>query len=133
MRTLSIVLFLALVGACQDHGHGTEADDLGVGAACSGDADCNPADEDTDGAQDQQCLTPFKGGYCGLQGCGSDPDCPEGSACVAHDDGQTYCFRICGDKSECNVNRGPDEEANCSANITFVDTFSGKACVPPSG
>lgn len=103
--------------------HGTEADELGVGAECSATGDC---------LEGQECLTQFKGGYCGLSGCLDDLDCPEASACVTHDDGNNYCFRICVDKSECNVNRGPDVESNCSSNVTFADGGGGKACVPPS-
>lgn len=115
------VASLALTFACGDSG--TEADELGVGAECSAAGDC---------LEEQACLTQFKGGYCGVEDCALDVDCPEGSACVAHDDGSNYCFRICVDKSECNLNRGPDVESNCSANVTFTDGGGGKACVPPS-
>ena len=126
---------LLLPLACGDgqDGDNTEADKLGVGAQCQSDADCNPDDADTDGVQDQSCLPQFAGGYCGVQGCGSNADCPEGSACVTHTDGVNYCFRICTDKAECNANRNPDVESNCSANIVFTDGGQGfKACVPPS-
>ena len=121
-RSLITILGFAcgLFLACHD---GVEADELGVGAQCSGNDEC---------LEGQSCLTAFKGGYCGIMDCVDDLDCPEGSACVAHDDGVNYCFRICTDKSECNVNRGPDVESNCSANVTFVDGGGGKACVPPS-
>ena len=103
---------------------GTEADELGVGAQCVSSDGC---------LEGQTCLS-FKGGYCGVRGCMSDADCPEASACVSHDDGVNYCFRLCVDKSECNVNREPDNEANCSSNVTFADgKRSAKACVPPSG
>jgi hypothetical protein len=44
-----------------------------------------------------------------------------------------YCFRACVDKAECNANRGPEVESNCSSNITRVDGGETKACVPPSG
>jgi hypothetical protein len=83
----------------------------------------------------QRCLTQFKGGYCGLQNCTSHAACPEGSACVVHEDGDRYCFRSCIDKAECNVNRTPDNESNCSSSVTYVDGDKslGKACVPPSG
>ena len=119
-----------------DHDHHTEADHYGVGAACDGDAECDEY-EDFGGTGsesfDLECLSQFAGGYCGLEGCMGNDDCPDGSACVAHDDGSNYCFRQCTDKSECNVNRPPDAESNCSANITFVDPGTpGKACVPPS-
>lgn len=122
LRNLTIVLGFCLgVGlACVG---GVEADELGVGAQCAGADDC---------LEDQSCLDQFKGGYCGIENCADDLDCPEGSACVAHEDGVNYCFRICVDKGECNVNRDPDNESNCSANVDFVDGGGGKACVPPS-
>lgn len=116
-----ILVVLASVGivGCGD----SEADELGVGAQCGGDGDC---------LEGQSCLS-FKGGYCGLRDCAGDVDCPASSACVAHDDGNNYCFRTCSDKSECNVNRDVDLEANCSSNIELVDgKGSKKACVPPS-
>ncbi len=125
-------LLLLLAAACSDDDRTTEADEKGIGAACTNDDDCNPEDADTDGMQDQVCLTRFSAGYCGVEGCLDHDDCPEGSACVAHDDGKNYCFRICTDKSECNANRPPDAEANCSANVVFTSPLQVKACVPPS-
>ncbi len=122
----SILISVAIMSlACSD---GTEADRLGVGAECSTHDDC-------DDTTDQQCLSTFKGGYCGIENCVDDDDCPNASACVAHGDGIHYCFRTCTDKAECNENRSPDQEANCSANVTFVEVQdeSIKACVPPSG
>jgi hypothetical protein len=113
-----------LLAGCADDDDGTEADLLGVGAECSSDDDCEE--------EDQFCLQQFKGGYCGVEDCVDDEVCPEGSRCVAHTDGTNYCFRVCTDKSECNANRGPDVESNCSANIVFTDAQDGKACVPPS-
>lgn len=119
MRLLAS-LFLALA-AC-----GSNADSLGVGAQCGTDTDCN-----TD--LHEHCLTQFKGGYCGLQGCAHDADCPADSACIMHTDGSNYCFRLCTDKIDCNANRDPANEANCSSSVTFVDgTMARKACVPPS-
>jgi len=129
-RTLSkcaLPAFLLLAFACGGDDD-TEADRLGVGAQCVG-TDI-PCDEETD----QVCLTQFKGGYCGLEGCADDDDCPEASACILHTDSKTYCFRICVDKAECNANRDADNESNCSSNVNFVEGAQGrKACVPPSG
>lgn len=117
----AFVAVLSLQAAC-----GSDADDIGVGAQCTANDQCNQ----DDGAQ--TCL-PFKGGYCGLQGCTKDADCPEASACVTHEDNVNYCFRICADKPECNANRDVENEANCSSSVTFVEAKSGvKACVPPS-
>lgn len=107
----------------------TEADRVGVGVECTDALQCESPDEQVM----LQCLTQFAGGYCGLEDCEGDEDCPEGSACIAHDDGNNYCFRICRDKPECNRNRSPENEANCSSNVDFVDgTQERKACVPPS-
>lgn len=117
---LRLGLIVALMGAC-----GSDADDLGVGAQCTGNDQC---DSDTM----QTCLS-FKGGYCGIMGCTHDADCPDLSACIAHTDGVNYCFRTCVDKPECNANRDLENEANCSSSVTFVDgTMGRKACVPPT-
>lgn len=131
---LSFPLFF--LSACGDDA-GTEADRIGVGAACVSDDECESYDDEDEGDETGdivlECLPQFTGGYCGIRDCNSNEDCPEASACVAHSDGVNYCFRICLDKSECNENRPPSAESNCSANITFVDPdTSAKACVPPS-
>ena len=117
-------LSLFTLSACSDD----DADSLGVAAQCG-------ANEDCDTENDQACLLGFKGGYCGIENCIDDAGCPTNSACVTHDDGTNYCFRTCIDKAECNENRDVENEANCSANITFVESQEGgvKACVPPSG
>ena len=102
------------------------ADDFGVGAECTTNDQC-------DAKTHQVCLTQFKGGYCGIQNCAADADCPALSKCVKHTDGINYCFRTCVDKSECNKNRSADFESNCSSNVTFIMPDSSiKACVPPS-
>jgi hypothetical protein len=114
--------FIFLASGCADDAN--EAVERGVGAACNDDDDCRQ--------DDQSCLN-FKGGYCGIENCDADDDCPNGSACVTHDDGVNYCFLLCRDKPECNRHRGT-EESNCVSSITFVDrSRNGKACEPPSG
>lgn len=121
MKNLFLVCAIALA-ACG----GNESDELGVGAQCGSNGDCNPDIGPT-------CLTNFKGGYCGLTNCTVDADCPESSACVKHTDQVNYCFRICADKPECNANRDAENEANCSGTADFVEGSKGrKACVPPS-
>ena len=120
------------LGACGDD-DGSSADRLGVGAQCSSDHDC--LQSGVDGGLSEMCLAQFKGGYCGIEDCASNDDCPSGSACVAHDDGHNYCFRTCADKPECNLHRDPDSESNCSSKVSYVDSPKGdapKACVPPS-
>lgn len=123
LATFPVVTMLLLSVACDDD----NADSLGIAAECTANDEC-------DMANNQQCLLDFRGGYCGIADCLGDTDCPEDSACVAHDDGTNYCFRTCTDKSECNANRSSDNEANCSSSISFVDVQDEniKACVPPS-
>ena len=138
----SLVVFLLFAGCADDdeNGGNTEADKVGVGAACAVETDCpeyEPMDGGTTGGPEQlQCLTQFTGGYCGLLGCSNAEDCPTGSTCVAHTDGSNYCFRECVDKSECNANRPAEAEANCSANFDYADPTDSqngvKACIPPS-
>jgi hypothetical protein len=119
----------------------TEADRLGVAWACQIDDDCPEveilgAGGDGSAATVQlSCLTQFTDGYCAIQGCETADDCPQGATCVAHTDGTNYCFRECGDKSECNANREGAREANCSANFNYADSADAtnlKACIPPS-
>jgi hypothetical protein len=125
MRIALLAAALAVGWGCGDDD--TEADRLGVGAQCESTDECDPD-------IDLLCLPQFKGGYCGLSGCEADEDCPEASACVLHEDGETYCFRICSDKPDCNANRDLENEANCSSSVEFVEGANGrKACVPPSG
>jgi hypothetical protein len=127
-------LSLCVLVACADHDHdhgGTAADALLVGAECEQQADCEQ--DQQPGDVTKQCLLQFKGGYCAIDGCERDLECPSGSACVAHSDGKTYCFRVCGNKPECNRNRSPDNESNCSSSVNFLERSGGKACVPPSG
>jgi hypothetical protein len=122
-RNLILAVLLLACVACGDD----NADSLGVGAQCAASDECN-----TDNGQ--VCLLDFKGGYCGIENCVGDADCPENSACVAHDNATNYCFRTCTDKAQCNENRDADNESNCSASVTFVDQTNdnAKACVPPS-
>ena len=132
---LGIVMASFVLSGCSDN-DGVPADEVGVGAMCVANSDCPEVmGQNDDGERiELVCMTQFKGGYCGLMGCTGNVDCPLGSACVAADDGQNYCFRQCVDKSECNINRTVDNESNCVANITFVDAETrGKACVPPTG
>ncbi len=136
-RLFSVLVCVSLVGltlagvtACNDDDDDeglSPAQMHGVGAACANDMDCYVGDTQL------QCLA-FKGGYCGLEGCTQDAECPPGSMCVTHDDGHNYCFLVCLDKPECNYTRPVEIEANCSSSIDPVEGKQGsKACVPPSG
>jgi len=121
-RFLVILIVVFGVSNCDE---GTEADVRGVGSECITADDCTE--------EGQECLD-FKGGYCGIKNCTADEQCPEGSRCVTHTDGINYCFLICTDKPQCNLNRSVENESNCSSNITFVEpSQEQKACVPPSG
>jgi hypothetical protein len=107
-------------------GDGNESDRLGIASECTKDADCPKVD----GLQ-LTCLTMFKGGYCGLQGCVQDADCPIGAACIMENGGY-YCFRECMEKPECNAKRSLTNEANC-VGASHVGLSQSKVCVPPSG
>jgi hypothetical protein len=124
---LTGLIVLGNIMACSDDNSGlTPAQRHGVGAACAKDADCFVGDTAL------KCLS-FKGGYCGLEGCQADAGCPPGSGCVAHDDGNTYCFLLCASKPECNYTRPLETQSNCASNVNFVDRQkTNKACVPPS-
>jgi hypothetical protein len=112
-----------------------EADRIGVASPCEKDSDCPESDIDGELVQ-LSCLSQFDAGYCAIEDCDQEADCPSGATCVAHDDGTNYCFRECRDKSECNANRPADSEANCSANFDYADPDDDrggqKACIPPS-
>ena len=111
-------------GACLD---GACTPLTNVGRECTSGAEC-PVEMEIR----LECLVQFKGGYCGLEGCKGDADCPEGSACVSYDDGKNYCFRLCQDKPECNRDRSAENESNCTGSVTFVDSRNDrKACEPP--
>jgi len=133
LSLLFVVPCLLVAVACGDD-DGT-ADRVGIAATCTVDEDCRSFDLADGGVLQLQCLTQFKNGYCGLPGCTTTADCPVDSICVAHTDGTNYCFRVCADKPECNANRGPDEEANCSSSFDWAepaDDMGEKACIPPS-
>ncbi len=127
--TCGVALAASLAGCGNDDDDGTEADQRLVGAQCSDDDDCRLDEEE--GSVTKRCLLQFKGGYCSILGCETNAECPRGSACVDHE-GNTYCFRDCDNKDECNRWRDEDNESNCSSNVTYLDDDSGKACVPPS-
>ena len=134
--TLLLGSMALLIGACGDDDANT-ADRVGIAATCTMTTDCAAVASDAaDGGVVQlQCLTQFAGGYCGLPNCTVSADCPIGAICVLHEDGETYCFRECLDKPECNANRPVEDEANCSSSFTFndpADDTGQKACIPPS-
>lgn len=130
MRTAAnLVLGTALLfaGGLNCGGAGSQADRVGIASECTADSDCPKVDN-----LQLTCLAMFKGGYCGLQGCVQDGDCPAGSACIV-ESGVNYCFRECTDKPECNWNRTVDNEANCVSSVAHVGVSAAKVCVPPSG
>jgi len=119
-----LITSFGIVGCSDD-----DADSLGVGAECTSSDQCDSGDENIK----LSCLTAFKGGYCGLEGCTANKGCPENAICVTHEDGKNYCFRVCAEKTECNANRSTEFESNCSSSITRVEAGTQKACLPPSG
>jgi len=119
-----ILCAFIVVVLCGCGGGTSEAIRRGVGAECNADLMCTESG--------QACLPQFKGGYCGVSACVHDSDCPQGSACVTEDDQINYCFLICVDKPDCNVNRSAANESNCTSSLTFVDGTNGlKVCRPP--
>jgi len=134
VRRFSWFVLLAGSVGCGDDG-GSEADRLGIASTCVVDEDCRSVTNPDGGTIQLRCLTQFTAGYCGLPDCVSSADCPLNSICVAHEDGNNYCFRVCDDKPECNTNRAPDVEANCSSSFDWAtpsDDRGEKACIPPS-
>lgn len=142
--SLGVTIF-SLVGCGQKEepdGNGdTQADRIGVAWDCQVDEDCPEVEILGAGGGGStvtvqlSCLTQFTDGYCAIQGCESTSDCPHGATCVAHTDGNNYCFRECAQKSECNANREGAREANCSSNFDYADSADAsnlKACIPPS-
>lgn len=121
MNKLSWVALAVVMFSC-----GNAADRAGIGAQCAVETDCPKI-----GDKQLKCLTGFKGGYCGLDGCATDADCVTGSACVKVS-GVNSCFRECVEKPECNVNRSADVESNCVGNAEHVGASTSKVCVPPS-
>ena len=119
-----LIILVCGFGACG----GSESDALGLAAQCGGEHVCR---QDVD--PPLECLSDFKGGYCGLSGCKGNTDCPDDAICIEHTDKVNYCFRTCVDKIECNENRSEESEANCSSNVTRVEGGNEKVCVPPSG
>jgi hypothetical protein len=121
----NLLLALPLFFGCgDDDDGGSEAIRRGVGDECAVNEDCQE--------EGQSCLTQFSGGYCGVQDCTGDVDCPAGSACVTEDDGVNYCFLVCIDKPDCNDHRAVENESNCVSSLPFVDDSAGrKVCRPP--
>lgn len=129
--SLGLLAGLNVTAGCGDD-EGTAADRIGVAAECASDTDC-PEVRRGDESVQLRCIADFKGGYCSIADCQASDDCPDGSECVSHDNGSSYCFRVCTEKTECNRNRTLENEANCSSSIEFVGPDQGsKACVPPS-
>ncbi len=116
---------LALCMSCGEN----DANEQLIGGECAVVDDCDDGDDDTPALE---CLTNFKGGYCGRAACVASEDCPDGSLCAVLE-GANYCFLVCTDKVQCNKNRGVENESNCSANISSVEGGEEKLCIPPAG
>lgn len=133
MKSLSLlataILLTWMLSSCSDDA--PKVDQIGIGGQCTLKDDCNQELDSLD------CITTFKGGYCGRQACANNSECPTGSVCV-NEEGVSYCFRTCAEKPECNANRDLDNEANCSGSFSLMestDTMPSnqpKVCIPPS-
>ena len=79
-------VFLTLVCAFTLLGFGgcgeEDANEQLIGGECATAEDCDDNNDDTPALD---CITAFKGGYCGREGCASNADCPEKSICVTHE------------------------------------------------
>ena len=64
-----IAIIILIIAACSDDKPNTAVDKIGIGGECVESADCIT---DT-----LTCLVEFKNGYCGLQGCAKNEECPE--------------------------------------------------------
>ena len=131
-RTTALALCtLFAVSSCgDDDGRGSEAIRRGVGAECGPQLVCEELG--------QECLTEFSAGYCAVRDCAVSADCPDGSACVTDPDfdGVNYCFLVCLDKPDCNLDRSPENESECTSSIDFVDPEAAgalKVCRPSMG
>ncbi|HEX2879439.1 MAG TPA: hypothetical protein VHO25_07870 [Polyangiaceae bacterium] len=112
---------------CRSSGGGTEnrkicvPGDCGVGADCSSDTDCNGL----------ECISDFRGGYCGRRDCTSNDDCPGDTSCVVAADGHNYCLKNCGADSDCSFCRHDGVFASCSTDVDFIDAgMSTAVCLP---
>lgn len=133
-RLVVSLLASVLALACSADDERSEVDRLELGASCQVDQHCAARAGDAADGYDLRCFGSFADGHCGLSRC-SGEDCPDGSACISHDDGQNYCFRLCDEDSECNLHRSSDAaEARCSSSVSFLgatDRSDQSACVPP--
>ena len=127
-----MAVFAIVMTACGDNVV-LETDELGIGAKCSTETDCSPrlqAWTSSKGrGQFPVCLLEFEGGYCSASPCDRDADCPDGSACIRRDAHRFHCLRTCFDNADCNANREPENEAECSPNATPAP-MGRKVCLP---
>lgn len=127
--TLGIFVCICALATSGCGDDGSEADQQLIGAECTKEEECDDRNSDT---PQLNCILDFKGGYCGRKGCTASSGCPEGSLCANFEAGK-YCFLVCVDKAQCNRNRTPENESNCSSSIDPVEGGEAKLCIPPSG
>jgi hypothetical protein len=120
----AVLIPALLLSACGEE----SANEQLIGGQCASATDCDDSNDDT---PPLECLTEFKGGYCGRRDCVQDSDCPDGSLC-AQLEAVNYCFLVCTVKEQCNQNRLVDNEANCSSSVDPVGGGEQKLCIPPS-
>lgn len=112
---------------CRSSGGGSNNRKICVPGDCGVGADCGSADDCTG---DLECTLDLLGGYCSKTGCELNADCPEGSLCVDHSDGSSYCMKSCEAETDCTFCRGADVFATCSDEVTFMEAdTTGSVCI----
>ena len=133
MYVIAAVMLLGAVAGCGGD-DSTEADRIGVGAECTVDSSADPPSTCPVVEMDIQldCLTQFKGGYCGLEGCTGDVTARRGRPASPMTTARTTASEFVR-TSRIATNRSVENESNCVGSITFVDDRNErKACEPPS-
>jgi len=97
-----------------------------IGAQCMGDKACNGATstclQEIPGAMGQ--TTRFPNGYCTVENCGADGQCPAGSGCLEAY-GVLNCMQRCDDESDCRTEDGYE------CGLPEGSSDPGTYCIPP--
>jgi hypothetical protein len=113
---------------CRSSGGGSGNRKICVPGDCGIGADCGDAN---DCSSDLECLSAFRGGYCGLSGCLVNDDCPDDALCVVASNGENHCYKPCSTASDCSFCRRDGLLGACTADVSFAeDGTTGSVCVP---
>ncbi len=87
--------------------NGPGGSDAPVGAACKSDSSCDDKNAEclTEESVGGFLMIEFPEGYCAVQGCEEDDDCPDGSGCF-NAIGLQYCLQTCDSDRDCRVRDG---------------------------